>query len=71
MPLFIVALLLVGLAVLLLSVGVILKKDGRFPNTHVGGNRAMQQRGISCHSSQHKEAQRHKSLSERVAEAEA
>ena len=71
MPLFIVALLLVGLAVLLLSVGVILKKDGRFPNTHVGGNRAMQQRGISCHTSQHKEAQRHMSLSERVAEAEA
>ena len=27
----------------------------------------MQQRGISCHTSQHKEAQRHQTLAERLA----
>ena len=71
MPLFIVSLLAVGLAVLLLAVGIILKKNGRFPNTHIGGNRAMRERGISCHTSQHKEAQSHQNLAERVASHEA
>ena len=71
MPLFIVSLLAVGLAVLLLAVGIIFKKIGRFPNTHVGGNRAMRERGISCHTSQHKEAQSHQNLAERIASHEA
>jgi len=71
MPLFIVSLLAVGLAVLLLAVGIIFKKNGRFPNTHVGGNRVMRERGISCHTSQHKEAQSHQNLAERVASHEA
>ena len=71
MPLFIVSLLAVGLAVLLLAVGIIFKKNGRFPSTHVGGNRAMRERGISCHTSQHKEAQSHQNLAERVASHEA
>ena len=71
MPLFIVSLLAVGLAVLLLAVGIIFKKNGRFPNTHVGGNRAMRERGISCNSSQHKEAQSHQNLAERIASHEA
>ena len=71
MPLFIVSLLAVGLAVLLLAVGIIFKKNGRFPNTHIGGNRAMRERGISCHTSQHKEAQSHQNLAERVASHEA
>ena len=71
MPLFIVSLLFVSLAVVLLAVGVIFKKNGRFPNTHVGGNRAMRERGISCHTSQHKEAQSHQNLAERIASHEA
>ena len=71
MPLFIGSLLAVGLAVLLLAVGIIFKKNGRFPNTHVGGNRAMRERGISCHTSQHKEAQSHQNLAERIASHEA
>ena len=71
MPLFIVSLLAVGLAVLLLAVGITFKKNGGFPNTHVGGNRAMRERGISCHTSQHKEAQSHQNLAERVASHEA
>ena len=71
MPLFIVSLLAVGLAVLLLAVGIIFKKNGRFPNPHVGGNRAMRERGISCHTSQHKEAQSHQNLAERIASHEA
>ena len=56
-----------GRVVFLLSIGVIFKKNWRFPSTHVGGNRSTQQRGISCHTSQLKDAQRHKTLAERLA----
>ena len=71
MSLFLISLLAMGLVVFLLSIGVIFKKNGRFPNTHVGGNRAMRERGISCHTSQHKEAQSHQNLAERIASHEA
>jgi hypothetical protein len=44
------ALLLI--AVLLLGVRVFFVKGGKFPNTHIGGNKAMQERGITCTKSQ-------------------
>ena len=50
-------LVLVGVAVLLLGVKVFFVKGGRFPNIHIGGNKAMRQRGISCATSQDREAQ--------------
>ena len=34
------------------------KKNGRFPNTHVSGSKAMRKRGIGCVQSQDREAQR-------------
>ncbi|WP_373763626.1 hypothetical protein [Porphyromonas loveana] len=62
------SLLLVGLAVLLMGVRVFFKRDGRFPSSHVGSNQAMRDRGIGCHTSQHREAQLHRNLAERVRE---
>ena len=38
---------------------MLLVKGGKFPNTHVGGNRDMRERGIGCVQSQDWEA-RHK-----------
>ncbi len=32
----------------LFSVKILLKKNGRFPNTHVGHSAAMRKRGITC-----------------------
>lgn len=32
-------------------------KGGRFPNIHIGGSKAMKQRGIGCATSQDREAQ--------------
>lgn len=64
--LFLITLILVALAVLLLCVKLLLLKDGAFPNTHVGGQKAMQERGISCHTSQHRDIVRHRSLAERI-----
>lgn len=34
--------------VLLLSVKVLFKKGGKFPNTHIEGNKALAKKGIYC-----------------------
>jgi hypothetical protein len=31
-----------------LAIKILLKKDGKFPNTHIGGNKHMKERGVSC-----------------------
>ena len=31
-----------------MAIKILLKKDGKFPNTHIGGNKHMKSRGISC-----------------------
>lgn len=65
LELVVVALVLVGVAVLLLSLGMLLGRKG-FPETHVGSNPAMRERGIACHTSQHRDAQQRLSLEERL-----
>ena len=37
----VISLLVVAIAVVLLSIGIILKKDGKFPNTHIEDSEAM------------------------------
>ena len=51
-------LLIIAICVALLAIKVIIKKNGRFPNTHVGGSKAMRQRGIKCAQSQDRDARR-------------
>lgn len=46
--------LIVAIAVVLLSVGIIVK--GRFVNSHVSGNRALRRQGIHCAQQQDREA---------------
>lgn len=52
-------LLLLAVGVLFLCIRMLLVKGGKFPNPHVGGNKALQKRGIGCVQSQDWEA-RHK-----------
>ena len=47
---------IVAICVLFLCVGIIIK--GRFPNTHVSGNKEMRKRGIGCVQSQDREARK-------------
>lgn len=54
---FIVSLILLA-AVALLSANILLKKNGKFPNIHVGSNPAMRKRGIGCVESQDRQAQK-------------
>ena len=49
---YIVVIMIVAASVLLLSVGVILRKDHRFHSEDVGGSEAMRKRGIYCATTQ-------------------
>lgn len=49
--------ILTAIAIILLGVKVFFVKNGKFPETHVGNNPAMKERGITCAKSQDKEAQ--------------
>jgi len=52
-----ITLLIVAICVVLLGVKVFFVKGGRFPNSHVSGNKAMRERGIGCVQSQDREGQ--------------
>ncbi|NDV47604.1 hypothetical protein D0T49_11150 [Paludibacter sp. 221] len=54
----IVSAVLLLIAILLLGVRVFFVKNGKFPNTHIGGSKAMRARGIGCATSQDREAQK-------------
>lgn len=46
----------------LMSVTILFKKNGRFPNTHVCGNKHLRQRGITSAQTQDKQAQRENNM---------
>lgn len=50
--------LIIAISIALLAIKIIIKKNGRFPNTHVGGNKEMRRRGIKCVQSQDRDARR-------------
>ena len=54
---FLFTCLFVAIAFLLLGVRVFFIKGGKFPNTHVGGNKALERQGITCAKNQDQEAQ--------------
>ena len=53
-----ITMLIVAICIALLSVKILLKKNGRFPNTHVSGSKAMRERGIGCVQSQDRVARK-------------
>ncbi|ASB49750.1 hypothetical protein [Alkalitalea saponilacus] len=54
------AIALMVVVAILMSVGVFLKKKGGMVNTHVGGNKELTKRGISCATSQDREERKRK-----------
>jgi hypothetical protein len=52
--------------IVLMSIRVILKKDGRFPDMHVGNSKALREKGIYCAKAQDWEAGRRENLFERL-----
>ncbi len=55
---FILTIILVGLAVVGLAISMIVKKDGRFPELHIGKNEKLKEKGITCATSQDKMARK-------------
>jgi hypothetical protein len=51
---------LLGVITALFAIKILIKKNGKFPDTHIGGNREMAHRGISCASTQDKIANKDK-----------
>ena len=56
------ATLAIGIAILLLSVGVLLRKDHKFRSEHISQNQRMRQDGIHCATSQDREARKKEKL---------
>ena len=48
MEVFLLSLAVVGICVTLLCFNIIFRKDGKFPETEVSGNREMRKLGIRC-----------------------
>lgn len=46
-----VAVLMVGIAFALMAIRMLIKKGGKFPNTHVSGNKYLRSQGVSCATS--------------------
>lgn len=43
-----IAVVLIALATAAFAIRILVKKGGRFPNTHVSGNKYLKNQGISC-----------------------
>lgn len=62
MKTIIITIFAIGIAVLLLSIGVILRKDGKFRSEHISQNSRMRKDGIHCATSQDREARKKQKL---------
>jgi hypothetical protein len=56
------SLIILTVCVALMSIGIILKKGGTFPDTHIDGNAALRNRGIHCAVTQDRMAAKKKTL---------
>lgn len=66
LPTFLLTAVILIICVALLSVKILFKKGGTFPNSHVGGNKALSKKGIYCAKTQHREQMKQKNLEERM-----
>ena len=60
---FIIVVILLGLALVGLGITMLIRKDGKFPEIHIGRNKAMKDRGITCaNTTDHLERQNYKAV---------
>ena len=57
-----ISVIIVFAAVTLLGIKIFFSKKGKFPNIHIGGNKALKKQGISCATTQDREAQKKKNF---------
>ncbi|MDH6358643.1 hypothetical protein [Parabacteroides sp. PF5-9] len=63
-----ITVIILVICIALLSVKILFKKGGEFPNTHVGGNKTLRKKGIHCAKTQDKEAAKQRNLYDRMKE---
>ncbi len=68
LPTLLITLFILAIALVLLCVKLLLVKGGRFPNTHIGGSKAMKKHGVHCVKVQDREARMKKKLTDIVTE---
>ena len=61
-----ISVIILLICMVLFCVKILFKKNGKFPNTHIGGNPTLRKRGIKCAQAQHFEAVIQMNLSERM-----
>jgi hypothetical protein len=54
----IISVILLTIGVLLLGIRIFFVKNGKFPNYHIGGSKALRDKGINCATTQHRQAQK-------------
>ncbi len=52
------SIVLVGIVFVLMAIRILIQKNGKFPNLHIGSNKEMQKRGIACATTQDRQAQK-------------
>lgn len=52
------AVALLAIAMIGMAITILLKKNGKFPNTHVSGNKYLKKQGVYCSQTQDRLAQR-------------
>jgi hypothetical protein len=62
----VLSVIIILICCVMLCIRMIIKKDGRFPNTHVEGNPVLRKKGIKCVRAQDFEAGRRMNLFERL-----
>lgn len=60
LTLFIPILILIGIALVLLCIRIIIKKNGKFSSQHIGQSKALKAKGVSCAQSQDKQERQKK-----------
>ena len=61
---FVITSILLGIALIGLGISILIKKNGKFPETHIGKNREMKKRGIYCaNTTDHLERKNYKPIS--------
>lgn len=54
LKIILLAIALVAIAILGLATQILFKRGGKFPNTHVGGNKHLKRQGVHCYQTQDK-----------------
>ena len=57
-PVLLLSIALMGIVFVLMAIRILLQKNGKFPNSHIGGNKALNDKGIYCATTQDKLARK-------------